>query len=119
MSLRRFSLFLRLPLAVLICSQLVYLSGNSPPDEFLASPEEVSVTLDELGDDKSFDVGLPIVIFETTLNQHSDWVLSDFGHVSQGAALERRATGPPPTPETVTARCPLSGAECGSGWGEA
>ena len=64
MSFRRLSLLFRLPLAVLFCSQLVFLGGDFPPDDYLASPEEVAVSFDELDDNKSFDVGLSVVILE-------------------------------------------------------
>ena len=99
MSFRRLSLMLRVPLAVLLCGQLVFLGGDFPPDDYLTSPNEVAVTFDELEDnksfDKSFDVGLPGVILEDDLNQHFAWVSLDLGNVPQGVTLELHATGPP------------------------
>lgn len=95
MSFGRLSLLLRLSLAVLICGQLVFLGGNFSPENYLASPGEAEVFFDERDDDKSFDVGLPVITFEDALTQHSDWVLLDLGHVSGGITLELHATGPP------------------------
>ena len=94
MSFRRFSLFLCLPLAALICS-LVYLGGDFPPDDYLLFPEEVAASFVEFDDSKSFDGGLPVVFLENTPNQHSHWVTLGFDHVSQGPILDLRATGPP------------------------
>jgi len=98
MSFRRLSLLLRLPLAVLIFSQLVYLGGDFPPDDYLTSPYEVVVAFDELEDnksfDKSFDVALPVVINKDALIQHSNWVSLGLGYAFK-ATSELHATGPP------------------------
>jgi len=95
MGFRRLTLLLRLPLAVLLCSLLVCLGGNFPPDDYLAVTEKVADTFDERDDKKSFGVGLPVVIYEDDLIQHSDRVSLDLGNVSQGDTLELHATGPP------------------------
>jgi hypothetical protein len=95
MDFSRLYLLLRLPLAVLICSQLVSLGGDFPPDDYLISPDEVAYTFDERDDNKPFDVGLPVVNFKDALIQHSNWVSLDLGYVSKSATLELRATGPP------------------------
>ena len=86
---------LRLPLAVLVCSLLVCVGGNFPQDDYLATFEKVEATFDERDDNKSFDGGLPVVIFKDALIQHFAWVSLDLGNVPQGAPLELRATGPP------------------------
>ena len=86
---------LRQPLAVLICCQLVFLGVTFPPDDYLASPGEAEVIFDERDDNKSFDVGLRVVIFEDVLIQRFAWVLLDPGYISQGVTLELHATGPP------------------------
>ncbi len=95
MSLSRLFLLLRLPLAVLICGQLSFLGGTFHPDDYLAFPGEAEVIFEERDDNKSFDVGLSVVIFKDALIQHFDWVSPDLGHVSEGAPLELHATGPP------------------------
>ena len=95
MGFRRLSLMLRLPLAVLICSLLVCVGGNFPPDDYLAAIEKVEVPFDERDDKESFDRGLSVVIFQDALIQHSDWASLDLGYVSQGGPLELRSTGPP------------------------
>ena len=95
MDFSRLFLLLRLPLAVLICSQLVFLGGNVSPEDYLVSPGEVEVLLDERDDKKSFDVGLPVFIFEDALIRPFEWVSLDLGHVSGGVNLELHATGPP------------------------
>ena len=95
MSFSRLFLLLRLPLAVLLCGLLVCLGGTFPPDDYLASPGEVELILDERDDNKPFDGGLPVVIFEDALNQHFNWVSLDLGNMSEGVPLELRATGPP------------------------
>ena len=95
MGFRRLSLMLRLPLTVLICSLLVCVGGNFPPDDYLAALEKVEVPFNESDDKKSSYVGLPVVIFKDALIQHSGWVSLDLVNVSQGAPLELRATGPP------------------------
>lgn len=95
MSLGRLSLFLRLPLAVLICSQLVYLSGNfSLDDYFVISAEEV-VAFDERNDNKFFNAGLPVVPFKDALIQQADKVSLGLGSAPGDATLELHATGPP------------------------
>lgn len=95
MSFGRLSLLLRLSLAVLICGQLVFLGGNFSPENYLAFPGEAEVFFDERDDDKSFDVGLPVITFEDALTQHFDWVSLALGYVSEGITLELHATGPP------------------------
>lgn len=95
MGFGRLYLLLRLPLVVLICSQLVFFGGDFPPDDYLTSPDEVADIFDERDDNKPFGVGLPDVIFKDALIQHSGWVSLDLVNVSQGAPLELRATGPP------------------------
>ncbi len=95
MSLSRLSLLLRVPLVALIFGQLAFLGGTLPPDDSLAPTEEISVTFEERDDNKPFDAGLPVVIFEDALIRFSGWVLPDLGHVSPGATLELHATGPP------------------------
>ena len=95
MGFNRLYLLLRMPLAVLICIQLVFLGGDFPPDDYLTSPDEVADIFDEREDNKSFDAGLPAVIFKDALIQHSNWVSLDLGYLSQIATLELRATGPP------------------------
>jgi len=95
MSLLRLSLFLRLPLAVLICGQLVFLGGSfSSGDYFVLSAEEV-VVLDERDDKKFFDAGLPGTTFKDALIQLADKVSLGLGYVPRDATLELRATGPP------------------------
>ena len=95
MDFSRLFVLLRLPLAVLICSQLVFLGGNVSPEDYLVSPGEVEVLLDERDDKKSFDVGLPVDIYEDALIRPFEWVSLNPGHVSDGVTLERHATGPP------------------------
>lgn len=95
MNFSRLSLFLRLPLAVLICSQLVFLSGNVSLDEyFVASAEEV-VSFDEREENASSDVVLPVAAQGNALTGHSEKVSSGLGSVPEGAALDLHATGPP------------------------
>jgi len=88
-------MLLRLPLAVLIFSQLVYLGGNPSSDGYLISSEEVAVSFSERDDSKSSYLGLPGGTFKDALIQHFDWISLGLGYVLQGAVLELRATGPP------------------------
>jgi len=95
MRFNRLTLLLRLSLTVLFFGQLVFLGSGFSPGDYMIAPEEVADTFDKRDDNKSFDVGLPIVTFKDALTQHSDLVSLDLGHVSQGTPLELRATGPP------------------------
>ncbi len=95
MSFSRLSVLLRLPLAVLICSQLVYLGSDLSSDDHWVASEEVVVAFDERDDNESSDTGFPVVTFKDALIQHFDWVMLGLGNVSESAALELRATGPP------------------------
>ncbi|MDA1024083.1 MAG: hypothetical protein O2817_12195 [Proteobacteria bacterium] len=95
MRLSRLSLVLRLPLAALLCSQLVFFSGDVPRGDYYASSAEEVVAFDERDDGKSSNAGLPAATFEQALIQASDLVLSGFGYVPQGIAPDLRATGPP------------------------
>ncbi|NQU61617.1 MAG: hypothetical protein HQ512_10855 [Rhodospirillales bacterium] len=94
MNFSRLSLLLRLPLVVLFCGQLAYLGDNVPQDDYLTSAEQVVVSFEERDDNTSFDVGLPVDIFDDALIQQSDWVSWDLGYVAN-ATLELHATGPP------------------------
>lgn len=95
MSFKRFSLLLRVPLIVLTCSQLVYLNGAFFPDDFLPSPNEEAVSFDENNDNKSLDVGLPVVIFKNAQYQHTDGILLELGYQFSSATPELHATSPP------------------------
>lgn len=95
MNFSRFSLVLRLPLALFLCSQLVFLSGDGPLGDYFASSAGEVVAFDEREDANPFDAGLSVAKFEDALIQPSDVVLSGLGTVSQGTALDLRATGPP------------------------
>jgi len=91
----RLSLMLRLPLAVLLCSQLVFLGGDIPRGDYYASSAEEVVSFDERDDGKSFDAGLSAATFEQDLIQASGLVLSGLGYAPQGITPDLRATGPP------------------------
>jgi len=95
MRLSRLSLVIRLPLAVLLCSQLVYFSGDVPRGDYYASSVVEVVAFDERDDGKSFDAGLPVALFEQALIQPFELYLSGFGYVPQGITPDLRATGPP------------------------
>ncbi len=95
MSFSRLSLLLRLPLAVLICGQLVYLGGDLSSDDHWVSSEAAAVVFDERDDRESSDTGLPVAAFMDFLTQRFDWVKSGLGNVSGNATLDPRATGPP------------------------
>ena len=69
MSFNRLSLFLRLPLAVLISSQLVYLSGNFSLDAYFVSYVEKVFVFDERDDKKFFDADLPLANSKIALYQ--------------------------------------------------
>ncbi len=95
MSLSRLSLFLRLPLVALICSQLVYLGGNfSLGDYFVLSAEEV-VVFDERDDNKFFDAGLPVSPHKDALIRHANKISLKLGYGPEEVTPEHRATGPP------------------------
>ncbi len=95
MSFSRLSVLLRLPLAALICGQLVYLGSDLSSDELWVSSAEVVVVFDERDDSESSDTGLPAVTFMDFSIRHFDRVMSGLGNVSGSATLELRATGPP------------------------
>lgn len=95
MSFSRLSSFLRLPLVVLICGQLVYLGGNfALGGYFVLSVEEV-VASDERDDKKFFDSGVPVTTFKDALSRHANKVSLGLGYMPRDVALELRATGPP------------------------
>ncbi len=95
MRFSRLSLVLRLPLAALLCSQLVFFSGDVPRGDYYASSAEEVVAFDERDDSKSFDAGLSVIPFEQDLIQQFEQFLSGLGHAPQGITLDLHATGPP------------------------
>jgi len=95
MHFSRLSLVLRLPLAILLCSQLVYLRDSVPLGDYFASFAEEVIAFDNGEDRKSFGAGLPVVISKDSFTQHSDLVYAGLGDVRQGITLDLRATGPP------------------------
>lgn len=95
MSFSRLSFVLRLPLAAILCWQLVFIGGDIPRGDYYASSVEEVVAFEESDDDRSFDVGLPVSFFEGVLIQASEPILSGFGYQLQGIAPDLHATGPP------------------------
>ncbi len=95
MSFSRLSIFLRLPLAVLICGQLVYLSGGFSLDDYFVSSAEAVVAFDERDDKKFFAAGLPVTPFKDALIQQAGKVSLGLGSVPEDATFELHATGPP------------------------
>ncbi len=95
MNFSRLSVLLRLPLAALICSQLVFLGADLSSDDHWVSSEEVVVVSDERDDSESSGTGLPVATLKVLLIQPFDWAMLGLGNVSDSAALELRATGPP------------------------
>ena len=95
MSFSRLSLFLRLPMAALICGQLVFLGADFSLDDYFISSVEEVVVFDERDEDKFFDAGLTASTFKVALIPNAGKVLSGLGDVPGDATLELRATGPP------------------------
>jgi hypothetical protein len=95
MSFSRLSVLLRLPLAVLICSQLVYLGSDLSSDDHWVSSGEVMVVFEEREVSESSDTGLPAVAAVDFSTQRFDWAMLGLGNVSESAVLDLRATSPP------------------------
>jgi len=91
----RFSLLLYLPLAILISSQLVFLNGNLPQDDYLASSEQAVAGFSGQDESKSPDAGLGVDVHGNARIEYSESVLFDLAHALQRVPLEFRATGPP------------------------
>lgn len=95
MNFSRLSRYLCLPLAVLLFSQTVHVSGNFSSGKYMTSPVVVVVAFDERDDDKPFDIDLPAVVSKGALIQRYEKVSWDLDFIPQGAILVLHATGPP------------------------